>query len=207
MAIVGQNKKMVDSATGLARPRAEELMRLVMPRAPELERFEDDGKTPNNPALQLVLYRGAVGRPRGLDPAAIFEELFAANGWTRSWRNGIYGFLHFHTGTHEVLGIARGRACVQLGGDRGRTIDVEAGDVAVLPAGTGHRRISASGDLLVVGAYPVSAIAVDEARPGEVDHDAAVCRIARVPLPACDPVYGRHGPLMAAWKGLGMSGP
>ncbi|MCW5734872.1 MAG: cupin domain-containing protein [Enhydrobacter sp.] len=186
--------------TGLARPRKEELPGLVTPRAPELDRFEDDGRTPNNAALPLVIYRAAVAMPRGLDPAAIFEELFAANEWPDSWRNGIYDFLHFHTSTHEVLGIARGRARVQFGGDRGRAVDVEAGDVVVLPAGTGHRRIAASNDLLVVGAYPSPGGRYDQTKPGDVDHDTAVRRIAEVPPPACDPVYGHDGPLMQAWR-------
>jgi len=133
-------KKMVETATGLARPRKEELPALVKPRAARLHHFEDDGKTPNNPSLPLVIYRGAVRRRRGLDPAATFEVLFAANGWKGSWRDRIYNFLHFHTGTHEVLGIARGQARLQFGGDKGRTFGVKAGDVVVLPAaGTGHR--------------------------------------------------------------------
>jgi len=199
MPLVEQIKKLVETATGVARPRREDLPALVKPRAARCRRFEDDGSTPNNPALPLVLYRAAVGRRRGLDPAAIFEVLFAANGWTESWRDGLYDFVHFHTRTHEVLGIARGRARVQFGGDKGRTMSVKAGDVIVLPAGTGHRRLSASDDLLVVGAYPSSGGPYDEPRPGEVDHRIAVRRIARVARPACDPVYGRDGPLKAAW--------
>ncbi len=42
------------------------------------------------------------------DPAAVFETLFAANGWTGSWRDSMYVWLHYHSNTHEVLGIARG---------------------------------------------------------------------------------------------------
>ena len=110
-------------------------------RAPRLYRFEDDGKTPNNPNIPLIIYRDAVRRPRAFDPAAVYESLFAANGWKDAWRDGIYDFLHFHTRTHEVLGIARGTARVQFGGDKGRTFTVKAGDVIVLPAGTGHRRL------------------------------------------------------------------
>src|SRR5205823_2182636 len=137
-------------------------------------RFADDGKTPNNPALPLEIYRAAVRRRRGLDPAAIFEVLFASHGWKDSWRDGLYDFLHFHTRTHEVLGIARGKARVQFGGDKGRTVTLKAGDVVILPAGTGHRRLAASDDLLVVGAYPSSSGAYDEPRPREVDHQRAL---------------------------------
>ena len=82
-------------------------------------RFEDDGETPNNPRLSLLVYRAAFSLEREKDPALPFERAFAANGWGDGWRNGIYPFLHFHTGTHEVLGIARGRATVEFGGTKG----------------------------------------------------------------------------------------
>jgi uncharacterized protein YjlB len=163
-------------------------------------RFEDDGETPNNPRLPLVVYRAAVKLAGEHDPAVPFERAFARHGWGDGWRNGIYPFLHFHTATHEVLGIARGRATVEFGGARGQALTVEAGDVVVLPAGTGHRRIEASGDLLVVGAYPRNA-SFDQKRPGQVDHKKAVAAIAEVPMPEMDPVHGREGPLMTLWKG------
>src|SRR4051812_23665406 len=117
-------------------------------------RFEDDGETPNNPRLPLLVYRQAVAIDGVADPAVPFERTFARHGWSDGWRNGVHPFLHFHTATHEVLGIARGRVTVEFGGAAGRALSVAAGDVVVLPAGTGHRRVSASGDLLVVGAYP-----------------------------------------------------
>jgi uncharacterized protein YjlB len=162
-------------------------------------RFEDDGETPNNPRLPLVVYRAAVKLAGEHDPAAPFERAFAKHGWGGGWRNGIYPFLHFHTATHEVLGIARGRATVEFGGAKGQALTVDAGDVVVLPAGTGHRRIEASGDLLVVGAYPRNA-SFDQKRPGQVDHKKAVAAIDEVPMPEMDPVHGREGPLTTLWK-------
>lgn len=175
-------------------------MTQVNQREPQLYRFEDDGETPNNARLPLVVYGNVLEVSRGGDPAASCEALFAAHDWTGSWRNGIYGFLHFHATNHEVLGIVRGEATVQFGGDKGRDLAVKAGDVVVLPAGTGHRRLSASGDLLVVGAYPSSG-SYDQWRPGEISHREAVKRIGKVPLPAQDPVYGRDGPLTRLWAG------
>ncbi len=162
-------------------------------------RFDDDGETPNNPRLPLLVYRHAVSLERERDPAVPFERLFSAHGWADGWRNGVHPFLHFHTGTHEVLGIARGKATVEFGGAKGRELTVEAGDVVVLPAGTGHRRVSASSDLLVVGAYPRNG-SFDQKRPGQVDHDKAAAAIANVPMPEMDPVHGRAGPLMELWK-------
>jgi len=162
-------------------------------------RFEDDGETPNNPRLPLVLYRGAVDVKAAADPAAAFETAFGRHGWGDGWRNGIYDFLHFHTRTHEVLGIARGRARVEFGGAKGQAVELEAGDVAILPAGTGHRRLSCSPDLLVVGAYPANNC-FDQHRPGHVSHDKAVVDIAGTALPEQDPMFGKDGPLKSLWK-------
>lgn len=167
-------------------------------RMPSSYRFQDDGRTPNNPRWPLLHYRNVLDDRRGRDAAAFFEKLFAAHDWTGAWRNGIHDFLHFHTLTHEVLGIAGGSATVQFGGDAGCTLTVTAGDVVVLPAGTGHRRIQASSDLLVVGAYP-SSRPFDQCRPADIDHAEAMERIRRVPRPAQDPVHGAHRPLLELW--------
>ena len=114
-------------------------------------------------------------------------------------RDGIYDFLHFHTRTHEVLGIARGHVEIQFGGAHGKAIALKAGDVAILPAGTGHRRLRKGRGLLVVGAYPKGGC-YDEPRPAEVNREAALADIAKVAVPAKDPVYGKGGPLMGAWR-------
>ena len=133
------------------------------------------------------------------DPAAIFERAFAEHGWGDGWRNGIYDFLHFHTRTHEVLGIARGTAKVEFGGAAGAAVELQAGDVAILPVGTGHRRLSSSPDLLVVGAYP-EAGNYDECKGSREEYARALKSIPKVRLPAKDPVYGKDGPLLALWR-------
>jgi uncharacterized protein YjlB len=167
-------------------------------REPLAFRFADDGTIPNNPTLPLLVYKQALALNGDL--AAAFERLFAANGWGDGWRNGIYAHAHFHPGGHEALGIARGHARVRFGGTMGTELEVAAGDVAVLPAGTGHQRIAASADLLVVGAYPpTSDAAVMRAAAGTA-HSRAVAAIAKVPLPEQDPVYGRDGPLTRLWR-------
>jgi hypothetical protein len=101
-----------------------------MPNEPESFLFADDGETPNNPRLPLLVYRRAVDPSEARDPAVPFERAFARHGWGDGWRNGIFGFLHFHPGGHEVLGIARGRARVEFGGARGQVFEVAARSTA-----------------------------------------------------------------------------
>ncbi len=133
--------------------------------------FADDGIVPNS-ALPLVVYRGAL--PEAGDRAAFCEEMFARNGWPDSWRNGIYPYHHYHSTAHEVLGIACGRARVRLGGENGQSVELRAGDVVVIPAGVAHKREAASGDLLVIGSYPLGQDPdTCRAEPGTRDRAAA----------------------------------
>jgi uncharacterized protein YjlB len=147
------------------------------------------GEIPNNPRLPVLLHRGAL--PAG-DPAAA-EALFTRNGWPPAWRNGIYDFHHYHPNAHEALAIAAGHVRVRLGGEAGVTLDLAAGDVVVLPAGTGHRNLGQSPDLLVVGAYPPGT-SPDQftGRPGE--QARALDAIPLVPDPPSDPVTGKPYP-------------
>lgn len=178
---------------------SEETVAAATSVQPSTFRFADDGLVPNNPRLPLALYRHAVHVANAADPAALFEQAFARHGWGDSWRNGIYPFVHYHSMIHEVLGIARGTALVRFGGDGGREIEVAAGDVAVLPAGTGHQRLSSSPDLLVVGAYPPDGT-YDLCRATPDACARARSTIVRVPLPKCDPLYGADGPLIVLWQ-------
>ena len=159
--------------------------------------FEDDGLVPNN-IVPFLVYQGAV-LINPSQPEETMEELFAANGWGGMWRNGVYDFLHYHSTVHEVLGVARGHARVRFGGDHGQELDIKAGDVAILPAGTGHQCISASRDFCVIGAYPPGArMEVTRATPD--NHAKALKTIPKVELPPTDPVRGKDGPLMRLWR-------
>jgi uncharacterized protein YjlB len=175
------------------------LSEVVRPCEPQIVLFQDDGITPNNPKLPLLCYPGSVELAGAEDPAAIFEEVFQSNGWGRSWRNGIYDYLHYHSGIHEVLGIARGKAEVRFGGDHGKVVEIRAGDVAILPAGLGHERLSSSPDLLVVGAYPPEG-SHDECRATRAAYARAIRSVPLVPVPVSDPVYGEDGGLVKLWR-------
>ncbi|BBO05827.1 MULTISPECIES: cupin [Bradyrhizobium] len=180
-------------------PDAATLRALVRPRKPAAFRFRDDGIVPNNPRFPVLLYRGAVNlKSRRFPPEVIIDTLFDTNGWGRSWRDTVYDFVHYHSQIHEVMGVARGTARVECGGIKGRILRVKAGDVLVLPAGTGHRLIESSRDFGVVGAYPQDGT-YDECTDMRERLDA-VTRIANVRKPKSDPVLGRGGPLLTSWR-------
>jgi len=155
---------------------------------------------PNNPRLPLLLYHDVLD---STDPEAT-QSLFASHGWSHSWVDGIFSYHHFHSNTHEVLGIVRGSCQVRIGGPDGEKLSVGGGDVLVLPAGTAHKNEGSSADFLCVGAYP-SKILYDMCQGDEQKQKARAKAIAQVPLPNEDPVYGKEGPLLRYWNQSGDS--
>jgi uncharacterized protein YjlB len=156
------------------------------------------GAIPNHSRWPLLVYPGAVAIA-GADPAAVFEELFDNNSWPAAWRNGVYPFHHFHCNAHEALGVYSGEVTVEFGGDGGVVITARPGDVIVLPAGTGHKKLSSHGQLGIVGAYPAGQHP-DMCTPLVSNLKRSAAAVARVALPQRDPVYGESGPLLTHWK-------
>lgn len=156
--------------------------------------FEPSDWVPNHPDLPVLVYRNAI-TPQG-EMAPQFERRFRENGWKGLWRDSVFDYQHYHTGAHEVLGIAGGRAHLLIGGPDGAELSVIAGDCLVLPAGTGHKRLDASRDFLVVGAYPPG-------QHADIRTDAAseaqLATIRSLPAPASDPVEGFNGSLQRFW--------
>ena len=164
--------------------------------------FKDDGIFPNSP-LPLLFYWHAIATDIK-DPASVFEKCFAENDWTNSWRDGVYSFPHYHSTSHEVLGVYSGAATLRLGGEHGKNFDVQAGDVMVIPAGVAHQNLAASDDFGVVGAYPEGRD-WDLLRGLPSERPKADRNIAALPMPDSDPVYGAEGPLRQIWKSSGKS--
>lgn len=163
---------------------------------PEKIFFEDDGNIPNN-KLPLLLYRNVFSL-RGAEGARWLEEHFGKNKWLNAWRNGVYGYHHYHSTSHEVLGVYSGNARLQLGGERGQKVEIEAGDIIVIPAGVSHKNLGSSSDFRVVGAYPDGSD-YDLKTGSEGERPQADKNIAAVPVPSTDPFLGRKGGVTAIW--------
>ncbi len=160
---------------------------------PEVEKHasKPNGLLPNS-RFPLLVHRNGVASG-GVD--AVWER-FRANGWYNNWRYpGVYTYPHFHSTTHECLGVGTGWMEVELFGRGGKHVRVEAGDVIVMPAGVSHVMVGHSDDIMMVGGYP-------EGRDWDnmqVEHlteelrRAAAKRIMMCPIPAKDPVTG--GPM------------
>jgi uncharacterized protein YjlB len=160
-------------------------------------RFKDDGTFPNNERLPVLIYARALKLPP-FDASLAVAALFNQHHWNGCWVSAIFNYPHYHSTAHEALGVVSGAGRLWLGGAKGVRIDVAPGDLIVLPAGVAHECLSASGDFAVVGAYPSGqrpdlCTGAPEERPG-VDHN-----IARVPLPALDPLFGSEGPIHRRW--------
>lgn len=157
--------------------------------------FKDDGKIPNS-KLPLLVYRGGLS---GNISASRLQKHFASNNWTNSWDNGVYSFHHYHSTSHEVLGIYAGSALLHLGGEHGEKVKVQAGDIIIIPAGVGHKNLGASSDFGVVGAYPDGRTwDLLKGLPGE--RPAADQNIAALPIPTADPLHGKGGGLLKIWN-------
>lgn len=158
--------------------------------------LEDDGKIPNN-KLPLLVYRNAF-KERGDAGAEWLENRFEQNNWTNSWRNGVYDFHHYHSNTHEVLGVYNGKALLQMGGEEGEKMEITAGDIIIIPAGVGHKNLW-SENFALVGAYP-NGRNHDMNRGLEGERPGVDKKIAAVPVPEKDPLLGNEKGLTKFWE-------
>jgi uncharacterized protein YjlB len=158
--------------------------------------FPPSGGIPNS-RLPLVIWKG--GLPRAARSGEAACALYAANGWGGTWVYTVYPFWHFHTLGHEVLSCVAGNASIGFGGDEGMVADISVGDVAIVPAGVGHKKLSASPGFQMAGGYPPNQRG-DIVRPGEMDDEAVRTAIAKLALPATDPISGGRDRIVEIWS-------
>ena len=163
---------------------------------PEIYYFDKDDSIPNS-KYPLLVYRHTVD-VAGIKGAEWLEKQFSINNWTNSWRWGVYSYHHYHSNTHEVLGVYSGNAVLQMGGENGIKMNVDVGDVIVIPAGVAHKNISCSDDFSVVGAYPGEK-EPDLKKGLSGERPQADENILNVPIPENDPLMGTEG-LVKIWK-------
>ncbi len=158
--------------------------------------LKDDGVFPNS-IFPLLVYKNVFELGEGNHPQTI-EKIFETNHWNNTWRDGIFNYHHYHSNTHEVLGIYSGTCRVLMGGDDGVEFDIEKGDAIIIPAGVAHKNMSNSQDFKCIGAYPAGHdFDMNYGRQSErplTDH-----HIAHVQMPANDPVFGKDGGLFNSW--------
>ncbi|MBC7417425.1 MAG: cupin domain-containing protein [Pedobacter sp.] len=159
--------------------------------------IEANGNFPNNSKYPLMVYKGAL-LIHPDDTEKVIKTLFAQNGYSNAWINGIFNYHHYHSNTHEVLGIFSGKAEVQFGGEHGVSIELDKGDVVVIPAGVAHKCLSANTDFKVVGAYPKGA-EYNLCLGNQEEMEIAKKEIENVPKLDNDPVYGSKGHLFECW--------
>lgn len=163
---------------------------------PERHLFRDDGSIPNS-KKPLLIYRNAF-KARDKPGAEWLEQKFEENNWTNSWRNGVFDYHHYHSITHEVLGVYSGKALLHLGGEKGEKLEVFAGDIIVVPAGVGHKYLGGE-NFQIVGAYPDGS-RYDINTGKEEERLETDKNIAKVPVPKKDPLQGNSGGVPEIWK-------
>lgn len=181
-------------------------MQFSINNEPEIVRhiIEDDGVFPNS-ALFILIYKKAFAFPveetsySEDEAATAIEDIFSKNEWTNSWRNGIYDHHHYHSNTHEVLGVYEGSTAVQLGGPKGINEQIEKGDIIIIPAGVAHKNLTPERNFKCVGAYPDGRVC-DIKKGDPTDRPVSDEAIKNIPLPDTDPVYGNTGPLITHWE-------
>ncbi|MXV17968.1 cupin domain-containing protein [Hufsiella ginkgonis] len=160
--------------------------------------LDGDELFPNNQKFPLLVYKGALLLHPDSTPETI-KDIFAKNGWTNAWVDDVFDYHHYHSNTHEVLGVFCGKADLQLGGPEGVCVELTRGDVILIPAGVAHKKTQGSDDFTVVGAYPAGAeYDIKYGKDGE--RPAADETIAKVDVPECDPVYGKDAGTNQYWK-------
>lgn len=151
-----------------------------------------------NTAIQskpLMIYHGVFDATS----AQLSRRLEEIGEVTPQWVYTMYSQTHFHSTTHEVLGVVAGRARLCFGGEANPERfepTAQRGDLIIVPAGVGHRLLDDEGDepFKMVGSYPHGKQwDMCYGRSGE---EGKVQGIQHVEWFKRDPLYGEDGPAL-----------
>jgi uncharacterized protein YjlB len=158
--------------------------------------FNDDGVIPNN-KLPVIVYQKVIDTE---DASDWLENTFKKNNWLNNWRDIVLPYDHFHSNTHEVLGLGRGKVSLKIGGVNGKIFDLNIGDVLIIPAGVGHHSVSAHTNYQFVGGYPNGNDW--DLKTGLEEHERTTIlkAISNLAIPDKDPIFGQEGLLFEKWK-------
>ncbi|WXC67415.1 hypothetical protein SNK03_013210 [Fusarium graminearum] len=199
---------------------------------------------PNSPK-PLLLYKNAFVKDGKVDRTAAFDT-FKANNWDVQWvvRYGRHQRAHYHSQTHEVMVVVSGPGRIRWGvadlsddweehtygqayEDGGLEVEVEVGDLFVIPAGISHkpydpnateasfgcltgdaRAIASDNARIMVAEVPIEGFCMMGAYPkgfswtwdeggDSADDFEAVWRVENA---AADPYTGQNGGINKYWK-------
>ena len=159
--------------------------------------LESTTKFPNS-KLPVLLYRNVLELP-SFFRALFIKKLFKSNGWSNSWKSGIYTYHHYHSNTHEVLGVYKGKTTLLLGGKKGVKIKISKGDVIIIPVGVAHKNLGKETQIKCVGAYPYGKD-YDMNYGKKKERPKTDENIKKVKVPRKDPVFGLIDGLHLYWK-------
>lgn len=129
-----------------------------MPSPPEAYFIKRSTPHVPNSILPVLFYRSALSVDPTLDTAC---DMIEPSNWIKGGVFKHYPIHHFHSVTHECYAILKGSSRLLLGrgpldpaNDEDLEVDLNVGDVIVLPAGVAHCWLKSSGDYEYVGLYP-----------------------------------------------------
>ena len=143
----------------------------------------------------LLIYHSAFHS--SASASAIESHLSTIGVVSPQWRYTMYSQSHFHSTAHEVLCVASGKARLCFGGEKNPErveVEVEKGDVMVVPAGVAHRLLEdIDGGFIMVGSYPIGK-SWDMCYGREGQEEERVKGIWSLGWFENDPIYGKQGP-------------
>lgn len=145
----------------------------------------------------LLIYQNAFSSP-SISASQIESHLSSIGVVKPQWRYTMYSASHFHSTSHELLGISNGEARICFGHeDNPKKVEeiLRKGDVVIIPAGVAHRLLEdLTGEFEMVGAYPVGCSW--DMCYGKTGEEQKIEKIRSLSWFNKDPLYGDDGPAM-----------